>query len=91
MLFVLILLILHVQENYQDEIAGCDCNIFDDEEEGTDKEINTQVPDKRIHESTSRKTLVVKPHQKRKVRSQTHALPQLEGSLNQRRKDTKST
>ena len=84
MLFVLILtLTSYAQENYHDEIAG-DCNIFDDEEKDTDEETNTPVPDKPVRESTPRKKLVKKPHQKRKVaRSQTQAMSHLAGSLNQ--------
>ena len=51
-----------MQENYHDEIAGADCNIFDDEEEDTDEKTNTPVPDKPVRESTPRKKLVMNPH-----------------------------
>lgn len=44
----------YVQENYYDETADGDCNIFDDKEKETDKEINTPVPDKRVRESCGR-------------------------------------
>ena len=45
----------YVQENYCDEIAGGDCNIFDEEEEDTDKETNTPMPNKIGCESVPRK------------------------------------
>ena len=55
----------YVQENYHDEITGGDCNIFDNEEEDTDKKTNAPVPDKPVRKSTPRQKLVVKPSEKK--------------------------
>ena len=71
----------YVQENYYDETADGDCNIFDDKEKETDKETNTPVPDKRVRESCGRN--VWWKFIRKIVRSQTQALSQLAGSLNQ--------
>ena len=74
----------YVQENHHDEIAGSDCNIFDEEEEENDEKNNTLVADKPVRELTLRKKLVVKLHQKRKVvPSPTQVVSQLSSSLNQ--------
>ena len=57
----------YVQENYHDEIAGCYCNIFDDEEEDTDEETNLPLSDKPVRESTPRKNLWWKLIRKEKL------------------------
>ena len=57
----------YVKKNSHDEIVGGDCIMFDDVDENSDEETSTLMPDEAVHESITRKKLVVKPHQKRKV------------------------